>query len=378
VDFIVLGATGFQGRIVSRDLLQKGYRVVLAGRSGERVAHLLKKHKKASFSFVELRDKNMTRKVLKASKAPIVVNCAEGDWNLDVQKLALELGKHYLDLGSDPDMTADQFALHAAFEKKNLCAMTGCGSVPGIGNVMLRHATEHMDTVQEADAGFAWTANEPIFVPPFSIITVIEEFTDRPTIFDHGKMKKLKAGSGSQKKRFWYIGEQNEFLARHPEPYTFAQFLKDKGIKKSRFYSGFPPFSYNKIQDFIKNGAGSKAFIKKGVRKIDLLAESMKNTKLPKGYLERENLWVTVWGTRNGKKHTIRMNCLVPTLKGWEEHGCNIDTGLPCSIMAQMLHKGLITNVGARSPEYFVPVDPFFKELAKRKMRVFENGRRLN
>lgn len=31
-DFVVLGATGMQGRIVVRDLLEKGYSVLLCGR----------------------------------------------------------------------------------------------------------------------------------------------------------------------------------------------------------------------------------------------------------------------------------------------------------------------------------------------------------
>jgi saccharopine dehydrogenase-like NADP-dependent oxidoreductase len=72
------------------------------------------------------------------------------------------------------------------------------------------------------------------------------------------------------------------------------------------------------------------------------------------------------------------MECLVPTLKGWEDAGCNIDTGMPASILAQMIKKEIITEKGSFAPEAVVPPEPFFKELRARKMDVLENGKIIN
>ena len=72
------------------------------------------------------------------------------------------------------------------------------------------------------------------------------------------------------------------------------------------------------------------------------------------------------------------MECLVSTLTGWEDAGCNIDTGMPCSIMAQMIKTGVINKPGSYAPEAIVPPEPFFKELRKRKMHVLENGKIIN
>ena len=44
-DFVVLDATGMQGRIVSRDLLENGYSVLLCGRDKPRVEQILNKYK---------------------------------------------------------------------------------------------------------------------------------------------------------------------------------------------------------------------------------------------------------------------------------------------------------------------------------------------
>ncbi len=72
------------------------------------------------------------------------------------------------------------------------------------------------------------------------------------------------------------------------------------------------------------------------------------------------------------------MECLVPTLKGWEDAYTNIDTGMPISIMAQMIKNGIIKDKGSFSPEAVVPPEPYFKELRKRKMVVYENGKVIN
>jgi saccharopine dehydrogenase-like NADP-dependent oxidoreductase len=377
-DFAIIGATGLQGNIVARDLLERGWKALLCGRDKSRVEWLLRRFPgRARFAYTELNDQAGTARVLRESGADITVNCAEGDFNLILQRLCLKLGQHYLDLGSDAWMTRYQFELDDEYAAKGLCAMTGCGSVPGVGNVMLRHAAGKLDTVDTAEAGFAWTANMPAFVVPFSIRTIIEELTDRPAIIRDGRLVQVAPQAGKHTRTFRGIGRQQVFLTRHSEPYTFYAFLKDKGVKHVRFYAGFPDFSYDPIMTFIRTGLGSKEPVK-GHRPVDYLAETLKRLPYPKRYRERENLWVTLTGTRNGRRKTIRMDCIVPTLKGWEEHGCNIDTGLPCAIMAEMVKDGTITARGARSPEFFVPEKPFFRVLARYKMDVYENGEDIN
>jgi len=111
---------------------------------------------------------------------------------------------------------------------------------------------------------------------------------------------------------------------------------------------------------------------------MGFLTELLKNIKFPEGYKEEENLWVKIWGRKNGKPKKILMECIVPTLKGWEDAGCNIDTGMPASIMAQMIKKGMVKEKGSFAPEAIIPPEPFFKELRKRKMIVLENGKVIN
>ncbi len=374
-DFVIAGANGLQGRIVSRDLIEQGYRVLLCDKilpSG-RLAENMK-----NFRRIDLRKIETFIKVLKQADPHTVVNCAEGNFDLDIQKLCLKYESNYLDLGSDVPMTKKQFSLHKSFERKKLCAITGCGSVPGIGNIMMAHATQKMDAVDHVEAGFAWKSNMNVFVAPFSIVSVIEEFTENPIMVEHGKYRNFRARSGMHVRTFRWIGRQRVFLARHAEPYTFYEYLKNKQIKTVKFYAGFPELTYHQILNYINTGLGSLVPNKKGIAPAELLADALRTQLPPEKYKETENLWFTAAGEKNGRHKIIEMTCYAQTLKGWEEHGCNIDTGIPCSIIAQMLREKNITAIGSRSPEFFVPTKLFFKKIAKRKMKVYENEKRIN
>lgn len=381
-DFLIIGATGMQGRITARDLLENGYSVVLCGRGKERIQYLLDKYPtKTSFHYLELSDAKQLYQVLSSTSAKVVINCAEGDWDLVVLKACLKLGISSLDLGSEMDMTKEQLALHAQLAKKKIIHITGCGSVPGIGNVMLRYAAEKFDSLDHIDVGFVWSSNMPVFVVPFSIESVLEEFTTPAPLVEDGHFVYKKPMDSLKWSKKREIGREQIFYVRHPEPYTFFHYYKPRGLKTVHFYAGFPKHSLDTINGFIRAGFIEKELLDiQGVKikPINFLTDILRKMQTPKDYREKENLWIDIYGKIKGKKHKISMECIVPTLPGWESAGCNIDTGMPASIMAQMIYKDVITHKGSFAPEAVVPMHLFFEELAKRKMRVYENGKRIN
>ncbi len=381
-DFVVLGATGMQGKIVSRDLLENGYSVLLCGRDKPRVEHLLKRYKKTGFEYIDAKNINETAKTIEKSGADVVINCVEGDWNVEILKACIKAGVHCLDLGSDIPMTREQLNHHSILKKNNLSHITGCGSVPGIGNVMLKHAAEKFDTIDSVDVGFAWDSNMKVFVVPFSIQSITEEFVTPADMIIHHKKVKVKPMNTIVRAHHKAIEREPQFnVGHHPETYTFYNYCKDKGIKNVRFFAGFPDHSYNAISEMVELGFANKDpmnFKGEEIVPINFLTEMLKGIKIPKGYKETENLWVDIYGRKNGKKKHTKMECIVPTLKGWEDAGCNVDTGMPASIMAQMIKTGQIKEKGSFSPEEIIPTELFFNELAKRNMAVFENGKQIN
>ncbi len=380
-DFIVLGATGMQGKIVSRDLLENGYSVLMCGRDKSRVKHLLKKYEKNDFGYIEAENIDKMSEVIKKSGASIAINCMEADWNLNALQACIKANANYIDLGSEIGMTKKQFALGKELKNKNLISITGIGSVPGIGNVMLNYASKKFDTINDIEVGFSWDSNIKKFVVPFSIGSIMEEFTDPAPIVENKHFVKKIPLDSIIMDHHRGIGKQKEFFVRHPEQYTFFKYFKKMGVKNIRFYAGFPEHSFRTITALIDVGMASEEDIDyQGIKicPVDFLTQVMKGIKTPKGYKEKENLWVKIFGKKNNIKKEILMECLVPTLKGWEDAGCNIDTGMPASILAQMIKKEIIKEKGSFAPEAVIPPEPFFQELRKRKMEIYENGKVIN
>jgi lysine 6-dehydrogenase len=382
-DFVVVGATGMQGRIVTKDLVKSGYTVLMCGRDKERIDDLLKKYSvKTAFEYLDLKNIKDTIKILKNSGAKIVINCAEGNLDLIALQECLEAGMHSVDLGSDIPMTKRQLAKGRALKKAGLIHITGCGSVPGIGNVMMHYAYGKFDRIDTIEVGFAWDSNMKKFVVPFSIASIMEEFTTYAPYMHNYKIVKIKPMDSMVNAYHRAIGREKEFkCGHHPETLTFYNFAKNKGVKNIEFYAGFPEHSRQVIQTLINLGFWSNKKLNfKGIEiwPDEFLTELLKRLHYPPGYTETENLWVLVKGKRNGKKKEIMMECIVPPLRGWEDAGCNIDTGMPASIIAQMIFRKEITKPGAYAPEDIVPVEPFFSELRKRKILVYENGKVVN
>lgn len=381
-DFVVVGSSGMQGRIVTRDLLESGYKVYCADLYRDGSEQNLGQYPGTPFAFIDLRDYEGFKNFIKSVKAPVVINCAEGDWNHDVYRVCLEEKRHVMDLGSDIPMTKAQLSMNESFKNANLVAITGCGSTPGINNVMMKHASQFFAEIDTIEIGFAWDSNVKKFVVPFSIESIIEELTDPAPVFENGQWLEKKPASTEVKREFREIGSQKCYLVRHPETYTFYEDYKDFKPKNIRFYAGFPDHSLEVLQKIIELGLGQKdllIFEKTEIRPVDALSRILTRLPRPENYSEKENLWVEVSGKdKNGNIKITRMECIVLTLPGWGEAGCNIDTGLPASIIAQMILDNRITARGSFAPDNSVPTEEFFKELRKKGMTVFQDGNALN
>jgi saccharopine dehydrogenase-like NADP-dependent oxidoreductase len=380
-DFVILGATGLQGRIVARDLLERGYSLLLCDQFKAQRDSLPEQLKALPFVSFDVRDHEHMVEKLKQFNCKIVINCALDDYVLLVLKACIEASVHHIDLGSYSDVINDQLALDSVLKEKGLIAITGCGAVPGIGNVMLKYAAPQFDSIHTIETGFCWDSNIKKFVTPFSMDAIFWEFTRSAHPLEHGRIVKKNPMDTITKRTFKKIGEQQIMLVDHPEPHTFYHYFKDKGLQHARFYAGFPQHAFEKIKTLVELGFhkhDKKVIVDGGeVTPLDVAVETLRLIKHPDGYQEIENLWVDIYGEKDGKPKMVKMECIAPTQPGWEDAGCNIDTGFPASIIAQMVKKGVISTPGSHSPEGVVPEQAFFSLLREKGMVFYENGKLL-
>lgn len=381
-DFLVAGGSGMQGKIVARDLLENGHTVFLADLFDDGAKKIQTRFPDTPFAFVDLIKLRPTIDLIKKVGPKVVINCAEAECNLTVYKACLEAGTHVIDLGSSIPMTKKQLAMGPYFKKAGLTAITGCGSTPGINNIALHYAHQLFDTLESIEAGFVWDSNIKKFVVPFSIMSIIYEFTEPAPFIEDRKWFRKNPLDTVEEEEFREIGKQKIFLVRHPETYTFFLYNQNDGLKHVRYYAGFPDHSFNKIVEFIQSGQADakKTIIVDGKETTALkhLSLSLRGLSYPTGYTEKENLWVEVTGTKDGKPKKVCMETIVDTLPGWEDAGCNIDTGMPASIIARMIHDGRISVRGSHAPGPVVPTKEFFRELRTRGMIVYEDGKVIN
>ena len=379
-NFIVFGGTGQQGRICSRDLLESGYSVMLAGRNKEVVEDLLR-NKKAGFMKVDLRNSDNIAKAIIKSGADVVVNCAELVFNVAVMKACLKTNKSLTDLGGLQYITKEQFKLHNEFKKSKLVCITGCGSTPGLLNVVVKHAIERFDKVDTIDLGFVWDSNIKKFVIPYSMHSIFDEFTQLPVTFHKGKFLKENRIVCKGTRNFKAVGKQTVYCIVHSEVYSFAKYFKKYGLNNVHYMAGFPEHSAKVIQLLLNLGFSSNEEIEvNGVkfRIVDFTDKVLGRLNISKGYKETENLWAEINGTINGKTKKMKVDCIIKTVRGWEDAGSNIDTGRTISIMSQMIKNGLIKEKGVFAPEAVVPHKLFIKELSKREMYVYFDNKKIN
>jgi lysine 6-dehydrogenase len=382
-DVLILGGCGMQGKIVARDLLENGKSIVIGDMQRESAQKFFEKYPDVPFEKINLQHIYATVDLIKKVKPKIVVNCAEGDWDLNVYKAALEAGVHVIDLGSTIPMTKKQLAMGPFFKMEGLTAITGCGSTPGINNVALHIAHSMLDTIHSVEAGFVWDSNIKEFVVPFSIMSVIYEFKEPAPYIEDSVWKKANPLDTVDVREFREIGKQKIFLVRHPETYTFFLYNQNDGMKNVKYFAGFPDHSFNKIVEFIETGQGDDEEYTctvdgKQMTPLEKLSWDLRTSQFPPGYTEKENLWVIARGTKDGKSKEIIMETIVNTLPTWEDAGCNIDTGMPASIIAQMILDGRISRRGSFAPGPVVTADEFLKELRKRQMIMYCNGQPIN
>ncbi len=80
---------------------------------------------------------------------------------------------------------------------------------------------------------------------------------------------------------------------------------------------------------------------------------------------------VEVHGKKNGLKVECRVESIIRPHSRWSVSAGALDTGVPASIIAQMIAAGQVKERGVLPPEVCIEPEPYFRELALREMKVY-------
>lgn len=367
---VVLGGYGAMGRIIVRDLAQyaKKMDIVIAGRDADKAKKFIREIGASNVSFApaDVNDVRETAHVLKG--ADVCINSVQYELNEKIMRACLLAKCHYLDLGGLFHMTRKQLKFHGKFKRAGLLAVLGMGAAPGATNVFAKIAMDKLDKVHEVQIrvggkDFTIIKNPPVIYFPYSPKTVLEEHSKPPMVYHKGKFEQIQARALKSKEDFGgKIGTLNVMATLHSEVLTLPKYKP--GIRECTFQISFPDDFEQKVSFLAEIGFAKP-------ENIDFTAKVL--AQLPKPDVKPNDIEVLrarVHGTKDGKSKTITVDGLFKSNPRWGAGAGDVDTGVPPSIVAQMLAKGHIPQRGVLPPEHCVPVKPFIHELRRRGMKL--------
>ncbi|HEV2581215.1 MAG TPA: saccharopine dehydrogenase NADP-binding domain-containing protein [Ktedonobacteraceae bacterium] len=379
---IVLGGAGAMGRVTVRALTEYADidHITIAdyreGRARELATSL--NSSKVEPVQIDVNDEARLRSLLRG--ADVALSAVDYVYNLPILKACIAEKTHYADLGGLFHMTRTLMALHDEAEAAGITAILGMGGTPGITNLLARVAADQLDRVESIKVELGCSDSTPSMAPlvaPYSIRTILDEFTKEPQVFQDGAWHPQQPLSGQEEMLFPPpVGRATAVFSLHSECATFPISFRDKGINYVSFKIAFPSDFITKLKFLVDLGFGSNEPLDIHGSKVsprEVLARLLE--RFPTGEVEPQDcdvLRVVTTGQASGDAATIIEQVRVLPYRRWNVSAGALDTGVPLAIAGHMLAGGEITRRGAHGPELCVPVELFFRELSRYNMYVEE------
>jgi saccharopine dehydrogenase-like NADP-dependent oxidoreductase len=303
----------------------------------------------------------------------VVVNGLPFKYDLAVTQACVQVGVNGLDLSSEDG----QFALHEEAISKGITFVPGVGATPGTTNMMVAHAAERLDRMDEVQIDFA--AFRALAPAPGLLTTTIWEFDPEEeareeVYFEAGEFHPSPPLSGEKTVRFHeHIGEQRVYFVPHNENYTLP--ASYPALSKVSVRGCFPPEVMEIMGAMMRGGM-------LGQSPIDVDGDSMPAIDAARALLwqlpfyKDTSVWaygllVEVTGELDGKPLTHKYSNHHPPQTEWGGQSAYYkNVGIPTSIGAQMIAHGEVSGAGVLAPELAFPVEPFFTALAERGVTI--------
>ena len=310
--------------------------------------------------------------------ADVVLSAVDYVYNLPVLRACIQEKVHYADLGGLFHMSRTLLALHEEAKAAGITALLGMGGTPGITNMLARLAVDRLERVESINVQLGCSDSTPSTAPlvaPYSIRTILDEFTRQPQVFQNGAWHAQEPLSGQEVIEFPApVGRATAIYSLHSECATFPVSFQGKGIRYVSFKIAFPGDFVNKLKFLVDLGFGSDTPVSvRGVRisPRELLAYLLE--QFPAETAEPQDcdvLRIVARGETNGGVCEITNQMTVLPYRRWGISAGAFDTGMPLAVAGYMLARGEIFQRGAMGPEVCIPPKAFFDALIRYDLHV--------
>jgi len=298
-----------------------------------------------------------------------VAACLPYRLNLEVMEASLAAGCHYADLGGLFHVTRKQWELHERFRAAGISAVMGIGSAPGLTNVLARRGADRLDSVTSidmVDGAVDLAAGGGGFGVPYSIETILDEFTEPAMVFEDGQIREVPAGSGVIEWDFPEpVGSQPAMYTLHSEPATLPFTIE--GARDIRWRLALPRAVHEGFSLLVATGLASSEPVDTPSGSSvprEVLAAVLGRLPVADGEAnDVEYLDVRVAGERDGAKATVReLARFDPSPEGLSAGA--FGTAIPITISVRWQAEGRVAP-GVHPPETAFEPEGFVEELGR-------------
>jgi len=370
----VLGGAGAMGMVTTRDLAESPQvsEVVATDMSPERLKQLANwvGSKKLSVQQVDALNPQSLVDVMK--EVDTVANALPYHLNVQVMKTAMKARKNLTDLGGVYHTTRKQLKLNKAAKKAGVTVILGCGLAPGTTDVLAAYGADKLDRVNDVHIRYADRNLEPVRYK-WAFRTVLEEYTKGPVVYRNGRFEQLAPFSGKQVYEFPEpLGERTCCYGLYSGVATLPSTV-GKGVKEVDCVMSCSEEDEQRIKVLTDMGLTSTKPLNIGGATISPREFLLRVAPPPDARIrDIAGVVVEVKGEKKGRVVKLTYAIVHQYHQKYGVSALAYLTGVPLSIVGQMLAKGDITVKGVLPAEAAIPKKPFFKELTKRGVKIHE------
>ncbi|UCH32586.1 MAG: saccharopine dehydrogenase NADP-binding domain-containing protein, partial [Candidatus Bathyarchaeota archaeon] len=371
---LVLGGAGAMGMVTVRDLTEcSEISEVIIGDSNLNQAEKVKKwsdSEKVSVRIIDIpNQESLTNSI---SEVDVVANAAPYHLNLQVTKAAIRAKKPFTDLGGVYYMTLEQLKLHKKARKAGVTGVIGCGLAPGVADVLARYGAEKLGQVDEVHIRYGEVNLEPVKYK-WTFRTVLEEYTKGPVIYVDGKYEQLPPFSGKHTFKFPEpIGERLCCFALYSGIATLPRAV-GKGVRLVDCAMSYIEQDEQRIRILNEMGLTKTEPIRLNGVEISPQEFLIKCAPPPDvNVKDTAGIVVEIIGKKNGSYSKYAYSLIRQYHEEYCVSALAYLTGMPMSIVAQMLAKDEELSGGIFPMELGIDSSTLFAQLAKRGVGILE------
>ncbi len=381
--YLLLGA-GLQGTAIAFDLLQQApdtTSLVVVDSRADALDHLATRFDDRRLRCVQGDVSDGAFLAPLVAAADCMISAVNYWYNVDLAQAAVAGGAHFVDLGGNNDVVAQELNLDAAARAAGVSVVPDCGLAPGLANILGYWVASQLttcETVRLRVGGLPQQPRPPLnYQLAFSVQGLINEYLEPALVIRDGKVRTVPSLTELETIAFPPpFGELEAFQTSGGTstlPHTLEGRVQQLDYKTIRYRGHCDQLRTLHSLGLFGNDPVMVAGAE--VKPRDVLAEMLTRTLPTSGddvvliLVEAEG---TVAAGGNLPPQPIRRSVRIIDRNDVRTRLSAMMrmTGFPAAIIAQMLARGDIAAPGARPQELIVPAERMLDELKRRGVQV--------